>query len=97
LTAGAVNLAMLLPAAAGMRVMESTTPAYSEGQLLADDSVVNVPEGSQLRVLHTDSGESQTIVGPYSGTADDYEGRRDLSRDQGDDPLGGLRGGPSEK
>jgi hypothetical protein len=58
------------PAWAELHVIESTAAAIKVGSRFADSDTITVPAGSQIRVV-LPSGKTQTVKGPYKGTAAD--------------------------
>ena len=57
------------PALAELHVIESTAPGIRVGSL-ADGESIAIPTGTQIRIV-LPSGKTQTVKGPYSGTAAD--------------------------
>lgn len=59
-----------LPARADLHVIESTAAGIRVGSRLADNETIAVPAGAHVRVV-LPSGKTQTLKGPYKGTAAD--------------------------
>lgn len=58
------------PARAELHVIESTAPAIRVGSRFADREAIDIPAGAHVRVV-LPSGKTQTLRGPYKGTAAD--------------------------
>jgi hypothetical protein len=77
LLGGALALAVAVsagssPARADLYVLESTTTTISPGSHLAANDPISIPAGSFIRAV-LPSGKTQTIKGPFSGSAADLD------------------------
>jgi hypothetical protein len=103
---GAVSLAMFglavfllaQPALAEMEVMESSVPGISLGDKLPDEASIDLPKGTTLRLLLTDTGATITLKGPYKGTVADYKEHKNWwdrlfgKQKDSEPPKGAVRG-----
>jgi len=84
----------------------ANVPDMSEGQSLPDDYEFELPEGAEILLLQTPSGESYMIRGPFKGTLEAFNEDCNswlafmysyCSGASGDTlPVGGTRGAPSK-
>jgi hypothetical protein len=65
-------LAAATPADADLYVLESTAATVGAGTHLASDQNISLPAGSYIRAV-LPSGKTQTIKGPFNGTAADFD------------------------
>lgn len=86
-------------AEAALEVTRSTAPNIKRGDVLADDAVLNVPEGAEIQLLKTPENTTHTVKGPHSGTLKDYLGHCSIwnallgrCRRGGGEVDGGTRG-----
>jgi len=60
------------PAAAELRVTESTVPGIAIDASFPDNAVFDVPAGKKLKFLKTPVNSTHEMSGPYKGTLDAY-------------------------
>lgn len=61
------------PALADVRITKSNTPGFKKGDVVPDDTVLDIPAGKSVKVLILPSNVSKAITGPYKGTAKDFQ------------------------
>jgi len=94
----ALLVASAIPAMADSEVLESDITEYPIGAKIDDETRINMPDDSKMRVLIVTTGSTKTLQGPYEGTVPNYKEERSWweritgrSKDS-DAPIGATRG-----
>ncbi len=94
----ALLAASAIPAMADSEVLESDVTEYPVGTKIDDETRINMPDDSKMRVLIVTTGSTKTLQGPYEGTVPNYKEERSWweritgrSKDS-DAPIGATRG-----